>query len=588
ETASLGDFVFLDNDADGQQDADEEGVNGVTVNLLDEDGNVLESTVTVDNPDTGEPGYYEFDELTPGTPYVVEFVAPDGNEFSPQDEGDDATDSDANITTGQSDAIVLESGENNETIDAGVYEEASLGDYVFLDTNADGQQDADEEGINGVTVNLLDEDGNVLETTMTADNPDTGEAGYYEFDELTPGTPYVVEFVAPNGFLGSPQDEGDDATDSDADVTTGQSQTVVLESGENNPTIDAGFYETASLGDFVFLDNDADGQQDADEEGINGVTVNLLDEDGNVLESTTTADNPDTGEPGYYEFDELTPGTPYVVEFVSPDGTTFSPQDEGDDTTDSDANTTTGQSDPIVLESGEENETIDAGLYETASLGDYVFLDTNADGQQDADEEGINGVTVNLLVDGAVVATTTTVTNGGEDGFYEFVDLTPGVEYVVEFVAPDGFLGSPQDEGDDTTDSDADVTTGLSQTVVLESGENNPTIDAGFYETASLGDFVFLDNDADGQQDADEEGVNGVTVNLLDEDGNVLESTVTVDNPDTGEPGYYEFDELTPGTPYVVEFVAPDGNEFSPQDEGDDATDSDANITTGQSDAIVL
>ncbi|SER48731.1 Cna protein B-type domain-containing protein, partial [Neolewinella agarilytica] len=587
ETASLGDFVFLDNDADGQQDADEEGVNGVTVNLLDEDGNVLESTVTVDNPDTGEPGYYEFDELTPGTPYVVEFVAPDGNEFSPQDEGDDATDSDANITTGQSDAIVLESGENNETIDAGVYEEASLGDYVFLDTNADGQQDADEEGINGVTVNLLDEDGNVLETTMTADNPDTGEAGYYEFDELTPGTPYVVEFVAPNGFLGSPQDEGDDATDSDADVTTGQSQTVVLESGENNPTIDAGFYETASLGDFVFLDNDADGQQDADEEGINGVTVNLLDEDGNVLESTTTADNPDTGEPGYYEFDELTPGTPYVVEFVSPDGTTFSPQDEGDDTTDSDANTTTGQSDPIVLESGEENETIDAGLYETASLGDYVFLDTNADGQQDADEEGINGVTVNLLVDGAVVATTTTVTNGGEDGFYEFVDLTPGVEYVVEFVAPDGFLGSPQDEGDDTTDSDADVTTGLSQTVVLESGENNPTIDAGFYETASLGDFVFLDNDADGQQDADEEGVNGVTVNLLDEDGNVLESTVTVDNPDTGEPGYYEFDELTPGTPYVVEFVAPDGNEFSPQDEGDDATDSDANITTGQSDAIV-
>ncbi|SER49518.1 Cna protein B-type domain-containing protein, partial [Neolewinella agarilytica] len=436
--------------------ADEEGINGVTVNLLDEDGNVLESTITADNPDTGEPGYYEFDELTPGTPYVVEFIAPDGNTFSPQDEGDDTTDSDANTTTGQSDAVVLESGENNPTIDAGIYETASLGDYVWLDKNADGQQDADEEGINDVTVNLL-VDGAVVASTTTVTN--AGEDGFYEFTDLTPGVEYVVEFVAPDGFLASPQDEGDDTTDSDADRTTGLSQTVVLGSNENNPTIDAGFYETASLGDFVFLDNDADGQQDADEEGVNGVTVNLLDEDGNVLESTTTVDNPDTGAPGYYEFDELTPGTPYVVEFVAPDGNEFSPEDEGDDATDSDANITTGQSDAVVLESGENNPTIDAGIYEEASLGDYVWLDKNADGQQDADEEGINDVTVNLLVDGAVVATTTTVTNGGEDGFYEFTDLTPGVEYVVEFVAPADFLGSPQDEGDDATDSDADVTT---------------------------------------------------------------------------------------------------------------------------------
>ncbi|WP_090173259.1 SdrD B-like domain-containing protein, partial [Neolewinella agarilytica] len=472
------------------------------------------------------------------------------------------------------------------TVLVNVVECAELGDFVFVDQDGDGQQGnpADEPGVDGVTVNLKDEDGNVIATTTTMNG------GLYEFTDLFPGT-YSVQFdLASSGFDAfTDPNSGNDATDSDADPgMNGMTQQVTLGPGDSNKTLDAGVVNTASLGDFVFLDDDADGQQDADEEGINGVTVNLLDEDGNVLESTITADNPDTGEPGYYEFDELTPGTPYVVEFIAPDGTTFSPVDAGDDTTDSDANRTTGQSGTIVLESGENNPTIDAGIYETASLGDYVWLDKNADGQQDADEEGINGVTVNLLVDGAVVATTTTVTNGGEDGFYEFTDLTPGVEYVVEFVAPDGFLASPQDEGDDATDSDADRTTGLSQTVVLGSNENNPTIDAGFYETASLGDFVFLDNDADGQQDADEEGVNGVTVNLLDEDGNVLESTVTVDNPDTGAPGYYEFDELTPGTPYIVEFVAPDGNEFSPEDEGDDATDSDANITTGQSDAVVL
>ena len=91
----------------------------------------------------------------------------------------------------------------------------------------------------------------------------------------------MVEFVAPDGFETTPSDQGDDATDSDADETTGQSDVVVLTSGENNPTIDAGYYETASLGDFVFLDEDGDGIQDPEDDGIEDVTVNLLDEDGN-------------------------------------------------------------------------------------------------------------------------------------------------------------------------------------------------------------------------------------------------------------------------------------------------------------------
>ncbi|MTB54021.1 SdrD B-like domain-containing protein, partial [Lewinella sp. W8] len=172
----------------------------------------------------------------------------------------------------------------------------------------------------------------------------------------------------------------------------------------------------------------------------------------------------------------------YRVEFVTPAGLTPSPADQGgDDATDSDA-LAGGVTAPIVLESGENDPTIDAGYYQTASLGDFVFLDRDADGQQDAGEPGIENVTVNLLVDGAQVATTTT----DGSGFYQFTDLTPGVEYVVEFVSPAGFESSPANVGDDATDSDADETTGQSPVVILASGENNPTIDAGFYETASL------------------------------------------------------------------------------------------------------
>jgi serine-aspartate repeat-containing protein C/D/E len=50
------------------------------------------------------------------------------------------------------------------------YQNDSLGDYVWLDTNKDGKQDDTEKGIPGVTVTLKDKDGNVLQTTTTECN----------------------------------------------------------------------------------------------------------------------------------------------------------------------------------------------------------------------------------------------------------------------------------------------------------------------------------------------------------------------------------------------------------------------------------
>jgi uncharacterized repeat protein (TIGR01451 family) len=49
---------------------------------------------------------------------------------------------------------------------------AAIGDYVWLDTNRNGQQDASEPGIDGATVKLLDSTGTiVVATTTTGDNP---------------------------------------------------------------------------------------------------------------------------------------------------------------------------------------------------------------------------------------------------------------------------------------------------------------------------------------------------------------------------------------------------------------------------------
>ncbi|MCB9296615.1 MAG: hypothetical protein H6559_26400 [Lewinellaceae bacterium] len=63
--------------------------------------------------------------------------------------------------------------------------------------------------------------------------------------------------------------------DSDANPGTGQTGIITLSSGENDPTNDAGYYESAFIGDFVWQDTDGDGIQDAGEPGIPGVTVNL-------------------------------------------------------------------------------------------------------------------------------------------------------------------------------------------------------------------------------------------------------------------------------------------------------------------------
>src|SRR5205085_2608386 len=119
----------------------------------------------------------------------------------------------------------------------GLYQKAAIGDFVWNDTNANGVQDAGENGIAGVTVNLLDATGTaVLATTATDAN------GLYHFTNLTPGS-YEVQFVTPAGYSVSPKDAGgNDATDSDADAATGKTIAYTLSSGETNNTVDAGLY----------------------------------------------------------------------------------------------------------------------------------------------------------------------------------------------------------------------------------------------------------------------------------------------------------------------------------------------------------
>ena len=190
-------------------------------------------------------------------------------------------------------------------------EQASLGDFVWYDTNENGLQDDGEEGVEGVLVTLYDGDGNAIATT------NTDSTGFYQFFSLVPGVPFQVGFSdLPTGYTFTTQTVNT-TNGSDADPTTGLAPPVVLAPGENNPNIDAGIIELqllGSLGDYVWYDLDEDGQQDGDEPGIPNVTVTLTDEDGNFLGVDVTDSN------GYYLFTDLPAGT-YTVSV--PSSTTY-------------------------------------------------------------------------------------------------------------------------------------------------------------------------------------------------------------------------------------------------------------------------
>lgn len=365
--ASIGDKVWNDANNNGIQDAGENGISGVTVKLYD-CNNVLKATTNTDAN-----GSYSFTSLTPGD-YYVKFILPAGYQFSPKDAANnDLKDSDVDAATGRTVCTSLAAGENDMSWDAGVYkqpvviEKASIGDKVWNDINANGIQDAGENGIPGVTVKLYSCDNQLKAATLT------DAEGEYLFAELNPGD-YYVSFTLPAGYAFSTKNAGqNNAMDSDADQTTGKTSCTTLAAGEDDLTFDAGMYVMkASLGDKVWNDENKNGIQDAGENGISGVTVKLYTCSNEIAGVLTT------NSAGNYSFTNLMPGDYYVV-FELPNFYSFTSKDAGgNDALDSDADAVSGRTVCVTLAAGENNTTLDAGLFlnEEQSQSDLSLVKT--------------------------------------------------------------------------------------------------------------------------------------------------------------------------------------------------------------------
>ena len=346
----------------------------------------------------------------------------------------------------------VDSNKDNNTSSASFTVGGSISGTIYNDTDATWINDRGiDKPFEGVTVRLLDADGNPVKDSSGADITATTDAnGNYTFNRLPLGD-YKVEVVPDHATV-----DGENVSLSDYTQTYGyQTSTKRSEAGKGKlttPTIslttsnanvskvDFGFVKPASVGNFVWFDANKDGVQDADEYGVAGVTVTLtdgagnpvIDLDGNPVKPVATDAN------GKYEFTNLMPNVDriianageenYKVTFTVPAGYSATKSYAAADG-EKDSN---GTESSVTLTEGQNDETVDFGLVADGKIGDTIFwdVDNNGGSAPSGADKPLAGVKVTLTYTTPAGVEKTLTTTTDENGKYSFENLAPG-DYTV-------------------------------------------------------------------------------------------------------------------------------------------------------------
>ncbi len=414
QRSSLTGVVFVDSERAGanagtpQAAGLEPRLAGVTVTLTGTDayGNAVNTSVV-----TGADGVYLFDNLSPsnGAGYTITEAAPAANLINgpadPPSAGPAAPTlggtygrggvSGASSYTG----VVVGASQAGTQYNFPELSKPSLGGFVYVDANANNVRDAGTDvPVAGATVRLLNANTlAVVATTVTLAD------GSYQFTNLDPHTPYVLEEplpALPAGLVNGPVNPGKIGGAACAGGCTAQPNTpaagtdriaaIDLSSGRDGTAFNFGEIQQTFISGLVWIDKNRDGVLDAAEPGrLAGVTLRLVQgtdcASGTTLQTTTTAAD------GSYRFDNVRAYLNYLVCETQPTG-------YGTGT----ANGVAGNLATVnaLPAGGSANNNFGETL---GSIAGSVYQDSGNgvpaqfnNGQRDAGEPGITGVPVTL------------------------------------------------------------------------------------------------------------------------------------------------------------------------------------------------
>ncbi|MEW5956410.1 MAG: SdrD B-like domain-containing protein [Chloroflexota bacterium] len=550
--ADIGDTVYYDWNGDGSQGVGENGIPNITVYLYRDtngDGLLNSGDTLVLTDTTNAAGNYLFANVS-GDDWIVVVDESALTAANQTGDPDGVMDGKTALTSdGINNALNADFG--FQPVGAG-----AIGDLVWKDMDGNGILGGSREtGLAAISVTLYIDNGdgsfNPAADALVAQTSTDG-SGAYLFTNLISAT-YFVDVATDDPQL--PQDAFGNLYRL---TTNNDPHKVTLTTGQTYLLADFGFAPPARVGDFIYQDNNKNGEYDLGEPGLDGVPVTLYtDVNGNgqydsgtdTVYSTTTTVN------GLYNFTGLPAGDYVIVvndaaliagsytrtgdpdnvggvcELTDTDGLAFN-----------DCNAETG----FNLRLGQTDITRDFGYLPPRSIGDLVWLDSNGNGLQDSGERGLGGITVTVTLPGGGSFTTYT----DNQGYYSFGSNVLGSNngnFTVSIDAGPNY--TPAYDFDGTTVSpDGQTTIAINST-----GFFTDVLDFGYKLNGSkmLTGTVFFDSGgaADTITDtftAGDSPYQNITVILYDSAG------VRLGDAPTSAGGYYTFTNLFENSDYTV------------------------------------
>ena len=485
--------LYLDENGNGMQDPGEEDLANVDVIITDSNGDT--QTVTTDADGNWEA------EVPPGTTTAdIDENDADYPSGFEQTEGDDPT------------VVTAIAGDDVDAGNDGYFNPGTVSGHLYIDENGNGMQDPGEEDLANVDVIITDSNGDT-QTVSTDANGDYSAA-------VPPGATIVdVDENDPQYPTGFEQTEGDDPT------------TVTAVAGMDTDAGNDGYYQPGTVSGNLYIDTNGNGVQDGGEPNLANVDVIITDANGDMQTVTSDAN-------GDWEATVPPGNTTADVDENDADYPTGSEQTEGDDPT------------TVNAVAGTNTDAGIDGYFVPASVSGHLYLDENGDGVQDEGEPNLADVDVIITDSNGDMVTVTSDVNGDWSA-----PVPPGTTTAdVDENDPDYPTGSDQTEGDDPT------------TVTAVAGMDTDAGNDGYFVPSEIFGNLYLDDNANGFQDINEEDLAGVDVVITDSRGNmqtvetdvngewsaIVPAGITSANVDENDPQYPDDRSLSEGTDPTV------------------------------------